>query len=321
MKELVVISGKGGTGKTTITACFAALAERQVLADADVDAADLFILLNPEIKQREEFRSGAVAKIDHRRCTQCGECIELCRFEAIMPDFRVDPVDCEGCAVCARFCPAEAIQMQPCVSGEWYISDTRYGPFVHAKLGVGEENSGKLVTVVRHHARLIAEECDLNWIIVDGPPGIGCPVISSLTGSDAVLIVTEPTLSGIHDMKRVSDLAAYFRVPKAVCINKWDLNGEISQEIADYCRHEGMRVVGKIPYDRIVTEALVQRKILVEYDPLCSVSQEIKGIWEEVQGMVGSQASQVQARERYAGVRDGSSVTSYSQEGEGWKTS
>jgi MinD superfamily P-loop ATPase len=282
MKEIVVISGKGGTGKTCLTACFAALAETKVLADADVDAADLFILLDPKIQKREVFKSGAVAVIDADKCVQCGECVDLCRFEAISEDFRVDPVDCEGCAVCARFCPTEAIEMQPCISGEWFISETRYGPFVHAKLGIGEENSGKLVTIVRHHAKLIAEERGLDWIIVDGPPGIGCPVISAVTGADAALIVTEPTLSGMHDMKRVAELAAYFKIPAAVCINKWDLNPEISQRIADDCSKEQVALVGRIPYDRVVSEALVQRKILLEYDPQGAVAREIRSVWKNV---------------------------------------
>lgn len=285
MRELVVISGKGGTGKTTLAACFAALAQGKVLADADVDAADLFILLEPEIQRREEFRSGHVAWIDPDRCVECGECIELCRYGAISPDFEIDPVDCEGCAVCRRFCPAEAIEMRECISGEWYVSKTRYGPFVHAKLGAGEENSGKLVTVVRHHAKLIAEENGLDWIIVDGPPGIGCPVIASLTGASAVLIVTEPTVSGIHDMKRVAELAAYFKTAQAVCINKWDLNAEMSEEIAAYCHEERIPVVGRIPYDRSVTEALVQRKILVEFEPQGEISREIKAIWGRIQDL------------------------------------
>lgn len=286
MKELVVISGKGGTGKTTIAACFAALADGKVLADADVDAADLFILLEPEIHKREEFRSGSVAWIDPQRCVQCGECVELCRYGAISEDFRVDSVDCEGCGVCARFCPAGAIDMRECVSGEWYISETRYGPFVHARLGVGEENSGKLVTVVRHHAKLIAEERGLEWIVVDGPPGIGCPVISSVTGAGGVLIVTEPTLSGIHDMKRVAELAAYFQIPRAVCINKWDLNPEMTEEIASYCHKEEIPLAGKIPYDRMVSQALVQRKILVEYDGDGEASLEVRAVWEKVQSMM-----------------------------------
>ena len=285
-KELVIISGKGGTGKTTIAACFAALADGKVLADADVDAADLFILLEPEIRKRQEFRSGSVAWIDLEPCTRCGQCREVCRFHAISSEFAVDHINCDGCGVCAHICPAEAIRMQECISGEWYISETRYGPFVHAKLGAGQENSGKLVTVVRHNARLMAEDKGLDWIIVDGPPGIGCPVISSITGASAVLMVTEPTLSGMHDMKRVAELAAYFKIPRAVCINKSDLNPQVADEIAGYCRDQEIRIVGRIPYDLVVSRALVQRKILVEYDPEAAASREVREIWERVQDLV-----------------------------------
>lgn len=288
-REVVIISGKGGTGKTTIAACFAALAESKVLADADVDAADLFILLKPRVRRQEEFRSGHKAWLDPGLCTQCGQCVELCRAGAISKDFRIDPVGCEGCAVCAHFCPAGAIEMRQCVCGQWFVSDTVYGPFVHARLGAGEENSGKLVTLVRHEARIIAEERKLDWIIVDGPPGIGCPVISSVTGASAVLIVTEPTVSGIHDMKRVAELAAHFRVPAAVCINKWDINAEAAEEIALFCQRQGIPLAGRIPYDREVARALVQRRILVEHDPTGRASGEIKLIWDRVRSMaVGS---------------------------------
>jgi len=298
MKELVVISGKGGTGKTTLSACFAVLAKQKVLVDADVDAADLFILLEPEIKRREEFRSGSKAWINAQKCTQCGRCVELCRTCAITADFHVNRLDCEGCGVCARFCPAEAVEMLEVVSGEWFISETRYGPFVHAKLGIAEENSGKLVTLVRHQARLIAEERGLDWIIVDGPPGIGCPVISSVTGASAVLIVTEPTVSGIHDMKRVADLAAYFRVPRAVCINKWDINARMSEEIAAYCRGEGIPLIGRIPYDLVVSRALVRRKILVEYEPDGNASREVRSVWAGIRTLIeeSPQARQGSAR-------------------------
>jgi len=288
-REVVIVSGKGGTGKTTIAACFAALAESKVLVDADVDAADLFILLKPGIRRQEEFRSGHKARLDPGLCTRCGQCVELCRAGAISVDFRIDPVGCEGCAVCAHFCPAGAIEMRECLCGQWFVSDTVYGPFVHARLGAGEENSGKLVTLVRHEARIIAEERELDWIIVDGPPGIGCPVISSVTGASAVLIVTEPTVSGLHDMKRVAELAAHFRVPAAVCINKWDINAEAAEEIALFCQRQGIPLAGRIPYDREVARALVQRRILVEHDPTGRASGEIKLIWDRVRSLaVGS---------------------------------
>lgn len=281
-KELVIISGKGGTGKTTIAACLAAFVESKVLADADVDAADLFILLKPRIRHVEDFQSGHKAWLDPGLCTQCGQCVELCRAGAISEDYRVDPVGCEGCGVCVRFCPVGAMEMRQSICGQWFISDTDYGPFVHARLGAGEENSGKLVTLVRHQARLIAEEQGLEWILVDGPPGIGCPVISSITGASAVLIVTEPTVSGIHDMKRVAELAAHFKVPSAACINRWDINVEVSGEISSYCEKAGILLAGKIPYDREVPRALVRRKILVEHDPAGEASREIKAVWDRV---------------------------------------
>ncbi len=286
IKELVVVSGKGGTGKTTIAACFAALARDKVLADADVDAADLFILLEPEIVRKEAFRGGSKARIDTQRCVQCGECLALCRYGAISPEYAVDSITCEGCGLCAHFCTEDAITMETCVCGEWYISETRYGPFVHAKLGIGEENSGKLVSVVKHHARMIAEERGLEWIIVDGPPGIGCPVISSITGASAVLIVTEPTVSGIHDMKRVTELAAHFSIPSAVCVNKWDINREVTRDIQEFCRQNEIPVVGRIPCDRRITQALVKRRIVVEHEPEGAASLEIHSIWDNVRALI-----------------------------------
>ncbi len=284
-RELVIVSGKGGTGKTTIAACFAALGNGKVLADADVDAADLFILLKPRVRRQEDFRSGHKAWLDPGVCTQCGQCLGLCRAGAISKDFRIDPVGCEGCAVCAHFCPVGAIEMRECICGQWFISDTDYGPFVHARLGSGEENSGKLVTLVRHQARLMAEEQGLEWILVDGPPGIGCPVISSITGASAVLIVTEPTVSGLHDMRRVAELAAHFRVPAAACINRWDINAEVSEQISSYCEEAGILLAGKIPYDREVPRALVKRRILVEHDPTGDASREIKLIWDRARSL------------------------------------
>ncbi|MFP3871118.1 MAG: ATP-binding protein [Syntrophobacteria bacterium] len=278
MKEIVVVSGKGGTGKTCITGSFAALASNKVMADADVDAADLFILLEPSIRRRESFRGGYTAFIDREKCVECGECLELCRFDAISPDYVVDKIDCEGCGVCAHFCPAEAVEMRQNICGEWYVSDTRYGPFVHARLGIAEENSGMLVTVVRHNAKLIAEEKNLDLIIVDGPPGIGCPVIAAITGASLVFIVTEPTLSGLHDMQRVGSLARHFNIPAAACINKYDLNIEMSDRIRGYCEESAVQLLGMIPYDPVVSKALVEKKIVVEYSN-GRVAQETENIW------------------------------------------
>jgi len=286
LKEVVILSGKGGTGKTCIAGCFAALASNKVMADADVDAANLHILLEPRIRTRESFRGGHSAVIDAETCVECDECLELCRYDAISSDYVVDKVDCEGCGVCAHFCPAEAIEMQENICGEWFVSETRYGPFVHAKLGVAEENSGMLVTIVRHNAKLLAEEQSLDLIIVDGPPGIGCPVISSLTGSNLVLIVTEPSLSGLHDMQRVTELAKHFNLTAAACINKYDLNPEMSERIQEYCKKTGVRLLGMVPYDPIVSKALVEKKIIVEYGN-GSVSDEIEKIWLALAEMLG----------------------------------
>lgn len=286
MKEVVILSGKGGTGKTCIAGSLAALARNKVMADADVDAANLYILLEPTIRWKEHFSGGHTAFIDKNKCVECDDCLNLCRYHAIHSDYVVDSVDCEGCGVCAHFCPAEAIEMRENISGEWFISDTRYGPFVHAKLGVAEENSGKLVTIVRQNARLIAEDKGLDLVIIDGPPGIGCPVISAATGTDAVLIVTEPTLSGLHDMQRVAELAKHFGIPAAVCINKYDLNPQVSDTITEYCGKAGIRVLGMIPYDPIVSKALVEKRIIIEYSN-GSVSHELEKIWQALREMLG----------------------------------
>ncbi|RLE10261.1 (4Fe-4S)-binding protein [Candidatus Aerophobetes bacterium] len=279
MKQIVVISGKGGTGKTVISASFASLAEKKVMADCDVDAADLHLLLHPTVKEEYDFL-GKVARIDQERCTQCGRCQEVCRFEAIS-DFTIDPVSCEGCGVCAYVCPQKAIEMVEDVSGKWFVSETKYGPLVHAKLGIAEENSGKLVSLVKQKARQIAEEEGCEFIIIDGPPGIGCPVIASLSGVDVALIVSEPTLSGIHDLERVAGVAHHFGVRSLVCINKYDLNMENSQQIEEFCQSHGIEIAGKIPFDSTVTEAMVCGKSIVEYSD-GKVSRRIKEVWEKV---------------------------------------
>ena len=285
MKEIVVISGKGGTGKTSIVGSFAALAGRKVLADCDVDAADLHLLLAPTRVDEREFWSGQVAVIDPARCNECGVCVEVCRFEAIR-GYRVDPIACEGCAFCYHVCPTEAIRMRDCLSGRWFISDTRYGPLVHARLGIAEENSGKLVALVRRSARSIAEEKGLEYIITDGPPGIGCPVISSLTGADLALVVTEPTLSAMHDLERVLGVCRHFGIPAMACINKDGLSDDNSSRIEEYCRGEGVEVAARIPFDNVVTEAIVRGVPVVERSRN-GVSRAIEGLWEAVAAAVG----------------------------------
>jgi MinD superfamily P-loop ATPase len=281
IKELVVLSGKGGTGKTSITACFATLAGNRVVVDADVDAADLHLVLKPRVRKEEEFRGGHVAIIDEERCTACGQCLERCQFKAISDDFRVDPVACEGCGVCVHFCPAEAIDFPQRTCGRWFISDTDHGPLVHARLGIAEENSGLLVNLLRKEAKALAEQQGLDTLIVDGPPGIGCPVISSLTGAGAVLIITEPTLSGLHDLERVVELAAFFNIPAMVAVNKYDVNAEVTERIDAYCHEHGLSLVGTIPYDRDVTGAMVAQQSLVEFSR-GPAAEAVRRLWEKV---------------------------------------
>ncbi|MBN1467048.1 P-loop NTPase [candidate division KSB1 bacterium] len=264
MKEIVIISGKGGTGKTSVAGALATLLPRAILADCDVDAPDLHLLLQPYIRKRESFSGSKVARIDESLCSACGICRQVCRFDAITPDYRVDEMSCEGCGVCVWNCPEEAISFLPRDSGEWYISTTRFGEMVHARLHPGEENSGKLVTQVRTIARDRAERQDLDFLLVDGPPGVGCPVIAAIGGADLLLVVTEPTRSAIHDMGRVLQLARHFDVPAGICVNKYDLNEEMAQEIVEFCRRENVPLLGKIAYDPQFVEAQVQGKTILE---------------------------------------------------------
>jgi len=282
MKQIVIISGKGGTGKTVLTASFAALAKSKVMADCDVDAADLYILLDPDVRERHLFKSGMTAVIDKDACISCGKCREICRFEAISADLVVDPVSCEGCMFCSFICPAGAIEMEENTTGEWFVSDTRFGPMVHAKLGIAEENSGKLVSLVRSKAKEIAEKQGLGWVIIDGSPGIGCPVIASISGVDYAIVVTEPTISGLHDADRVIQVARHFNVPVKMVINKYDLNPDMSCKIEDYCAAGKVPVIGKIPFDRSVVEAMVQRKTVMEF-PDGKAKKNIRDIWDRLQ--------------------------------------
>ena len=282
MKEIVIISGKGGTGKTSIVAAFASLAENKVLCDADVDAADLHLIMNPEMKERHDFESGHTAIINQDKCTECGICRDLCRWNAISGDFVVDSIECEGCGVCCYFCPEEAIDFPLNTCGEWYLSDTRFGPMAHARLGIAEENSGKLVTLIRQQGKKLAEEKNLDLLLTDGPPGIGCPVIASLGGAAAVLIVSEPTVSGRHDMERVAELAAFFKIPTMLCVNKFDLNPDQGEAIEAFAREKNIGVIGRVPFDPAFTKAMVQGKTIVEFDTRSEGCEAVKNIWENL---------------------------------------
>ncbi len=279
MKQIAVISGKGGTGKTVVTGSLASLANSKVMVDCDVDAADLHLLLHPEVKERHEFKSGQSAVIDKGLCKECGKCLSVCRFGAIKPDFSVEQFSCEGCGLCGHICPYGAIGMEENTAGEWFISDTKYGPFIHARLGIAEENSGKLVAKIRQAASELAEKKSLDYVIIDGPPGIGCPVIASLSGVDRALIVTEPTLSGLHDAGRVMDVAGHFNIPVKLVVNKYDLNQAMTEKIEAFCRQKDIPVIGRIAFDKTVVQALVAGKTIVEYGQ-CPAGDEIRKIWE-----------------------------------------
>jgi MinD superfamily P-loop ATPase len=281
LKEITILSGKGGTGKTTITASFAILANNPVIADCDVDAPDLHMLLHPTILRTQEFTGPKLAEIDPEKCVECGLCQGACRFEAIK-NFQVDPILCEGCGTCVVICPEAAITLKNRISGEAFISETKYGLMSHALLFPGGANSGKLVTLVRQNAKEAAEEQHCELVLINGPPGIGCPVIASVTGVDVGVIVTEPTVSGIHDMKRVLQLLAHFNVRPLVCINKYDLNQQNTKKIKRFCNKRKIDVVGTIPFDPIVTKAMVSEKPVVEYSPESVVSQEISEMWENI---------------------------------------
>ena len=296
MKELIVISGKGGTGKTSLTAAFAALAHEAVLADCDVDAADLHLVLEPSVQQVSDFSGGKQAAIDAQKCIGCGRCEDMCRFDAIrhngpgntiaVKTYTVDPVSCEGCKVCVEFCPVQAIAFNDAINGQWFISDTRFGPMVHAKLGIAEENSGKLVTLIRQKAKELATERQANLLIADGSPGIGCPVIASITGADLVLIVTEPTLSGRHDLERVADLTASFGIRTLLCINKADINPEITAQIEEEARQRGITAVGEIPYDDAFTKAQIMKATVPEFTG-GEITELIKALWRQVTYALG----------------------------------
>lgn len=281
MKELTVISGKGGTGKTSITAAFASLAEHAVFADCDVDAADLHLILKPTIKKTMKFHGLKIASIDKTLCIDCKKCYDSCRFHAIDEEINLIKRSCEGCGVCAYVCPVDAITMMDRESGFAYLSETRFGPMAHAVLNTAEEASGKLVTVVRNNAKQLAEEKKKDLILIDGPPGIGCPVIASITGVDLVLIVTEPTLSAIHDLERVLGVAQHFHIPAVVCINKSSINTENTSTIEQYCKKQNIRIVGKLPYDTTITQAMIHEQSVIEFSD-GTLSDDIREMWKTI---------------------------------------
>jgi MinD superfamily P-loop ATPase len=291
MNQLVILSGKGGTGKTSVAAAFAHLAHdgpspmQAVLADADVDAANLELVLQPQRLETHDFTGGSVAVIDAKKCERCGACLLACRFDAIAETeagCRVDRVACDGCAACAYRCPVDAIRMEPQIAGQWFYSESRYGPLFHAALRPAQENSGKLVTLVKQQARLRALDEGYPLLIVDGPPGIGCPVISAVSGADLVLVVAEPTVAGIHDMKRALRMAAHFRIPAVVCINKADLYLPGAGQIEAHCCESGVSLIGRIPFDMTVTEAMVRAAPVTAYRPDAPASQTLADIWRKV---------------------------------------
>ena len=298
MKQLVILSGKGGTGKTSVTAAFAHLASvdldrhnpsakhlRAVLVDADVDASNLELVLSPQVLETHDFMGGQIAIIDQELCEHCGICAELCRFDAIRVQddvYIVDPSACEGCALCFHQCPAEAIHMEEQTAGQWFRSDSRYGPLFHASLWPAQENSGKLVTLVKQQGRLLAMDQERELVLVDGPPGIGCPVISAASGADLALIVAEPTAAGIHDMERVLATTEHFGIPALVCINKFDLYAQGTARIQTYCADKKLPIVGKVPFDTVVTEAMVQGQPVTAYRPDSAVSQALRAAWRQV---------------------------------------
>jgi MinD superfamily P-loop ATPase len=282
MKQLTVISGKGGTGKTTIVASFASLAKNLVIADCDVDAPDLHLILKPKILEKEKFFGLKIPMKDESLCIKCGKCKEVCKFDAIDENFKVNELKCEGCGACVFICPTKAFKFITRESGKLYISETRFGPFVHALLKIGEEASGKLVSKVREKAKEISEKENKELILIDGSPGIGCPVIASIGGVDLTLIITEPTISGFHDLERILKVTRHFKIQSVVCINKFNINENFTRKIEKFCKEKEVKIIGKIPYDTTVTKAMVEGKSIIEFDRNRKVSKEIEMIWGEL---------------------------------------
>lgn len=290
LKQMVILSGKGGTGKTSITAALAHLAVEGkpvipvVLVDADVDAANLGLVLKPEIYERHEFWGGSLAEIDPQRCQACGACVDVCRYDAVNPGivYAIDPTACDGCAACVYACPEQAIRMVQQLEGEWFRSQTRFGPLFHAELYPGRENSGKLVTLVKQHAKLLAGDMHIPLVIIDGPPGIGCPVISASAGVDLALVVTEPSLSGLHDLQRALSMLQHFRVSALVVINKADLYPQGSKDIYDFAAQHGVEIIGEVPFDPTIVAAMVQGQPVTAYQPQSAAAQALCSIWEKL---------------------------------------
>lgn len=283
MKEITILSGKGGAGKTTVTAALASLATNAVFCDNDVDAADLHLIFKPEILETHKFSSGSIATINQDACTNCGLCETSCRFDAIHSNSdgypEVNPFQCEGCRLCERICPAEAITTHENFNNHWFVSETRFGALVHAKMGPGEENSGKLVSRIREKAREIAIKTKADIIINDGPPGIGCSAISSITGTNLVLLVIEPTISGLHDAKRLIELVHSFKIPMLALINKYDINTDSTAEVEEYLKQNEIEIIGRVPFDTQMVDSMVHEQSIVEFSPRSKASEELKQSW------------------------------------------
>lgn len=288
MRELIVISGKGGTGKTSIAGALASLAKGATLVDCDVDAADLHLIIDHSVIKEIDFIGGKQASIDEQKCTNCGACVEYCRFDAIKysPNqqdenkkrYWIDKYSCDGCGVCVRHCPENAIDFNEVVNGKWFLSHTEDGSFLHAQLGIAQANSGKLVSLLRQQAKLEAEKNNSDLILVDGPPGIGCPVIASITGASYILIVTEPSISALQDMERLVKLTYHFNVPIGICINKFDINLDVTKKIERFAQDKNIKILGKIPYDLTVTEAQLAGTTIVNHKSK-KLSKEISELW------------------------------------------
>ena len=283
IKEVLILSGKGGTGKTSLVGSFAHLADNKIMVDCDVDASDLHLLLAPRPTETHDFKSGVKARVETDKCSSCGMCAELCQFDSIVMEETaiISELNCEGCGVCAHFCPEDAIVLEANHCGSWYIADTAYGPLVHAQLFAGEENSGKLVSHIKQQARQLAESTNTNLILIDGAPGVGCPVIASLSNVDLAVVITEPTLSGKHDLERILDLTKHFKVPALVCINKWDLHPEMSDIIEESCKERGAGLLGKIPFDPKVIACQIQGVPVTATDTSLA-GYSIREVWKKL---------------------------------------